>query len=306
MEKYYRILGLRPGASVEEVKKAYRKMALQHHPDLQSGNEERFKKIVEAYEMINSFSESQQKRRQMGPEELERFYELLKKAAQEKAREKAFANAAKVRARKREEQERSYRQAIYSFFGLALILIFSYKAYYWVLDWQISRNPMEVVAEVSGIERNRVVFEFPSGDSLVESRQYVRGASLRMYSAAGMPLKVGDQFRLFFRKDDPDYHRLDTYSISSKTFNRYIDITAKALIQFHFEQLDYASTELKNSEARCLALLVYEKYGLEGLVKCYHFDTHPLERFSTNSWTWHFFWNSDEMKEIRKACSMGK
>lgn len=305
MEKYYRILGLEPGASEEEVKKAYRKLAKRHHPDLQSGNEEHFKKIVEAYEMINSYRESSQKRRQMTPEELERFYDLIQRAAKEKAREKAFAHAAKVRERKRAEQDKSYRQAVYSFFALVFVIIFSYKSYHWFIDWQINRNPMEVVARVSGIERNRVVFEFPSGDSLVEARQYVRGSSLRMYSEAGMPLKVGDEFRLLYRKDDPDYHRLDTYSISSKTFNRYIDLAADALVRYHLDPLNPSTTKLGRSKAKCLALLVYEKYGLEGLVKCYHFDSHPLERFTTNSWTWYFFWDSDEMLEIREACSVG-
>lgn len=306
MEKYYRILGLEPDASEDEVKKAYRTLAKKHHPDLQSGNEERFKKIVEAYEMINSYQGTAPKRRQMTPEELERFYELLKEAAKEKAREKAFANAAKVRARKKAELDKSYRQAVYTFVILVFLIIFSYKSYYWFIDWQIERNPMQVVARVSGIERNRVVFEFPSGDSLVEARQYVRGSSLRMYSEAGMPLKVGDQFRLFFRLDDPDYHRLDTYSVSSKTFNRYIDIAADALVRYHLDPLDPSGTVISRSKAKCLALLVYEKYGLQGLVKCYHFDSHPLERFTTNSWTWYFFWNSDEMLEIREACSVGK
>lgn len=51
MSKYHDILGLKPGATEEEVKKAYRKKAMESHPD-KGGNEEEFKKIVDAYEIL--------------------------------------------------------------------------------------------------------------------------------------------------------------------------------------------------------------------------------------------------------------
>lgn len=52
---YYSILGLSKTASEEEIKKAYRKKALQFHPDKnQDANaEERFKEIGEAYEILS-------------------------------------------------------------------------------------------------------------------------------------------------------------------------------------------------------------------------------------------------------------
>jgi molecular chaperone DnaJ len=52
---YYEVLGLRRGASAEDVKKAYRQMALKHHPDRNPGNkeaEERFKEAAEAYSIL--------------------------------------------------------------------------------------------------------------------------------------------------------------------------------------------------------------------------------------------------------------
>jgi len=48
----YNILGLEKEASKEEIKKAYRKLALVHHPD-RGGNEEEFKKITKAYEILS-------------------------------------------------------------------------------------------------------------------------------------------------------------------------------------------------------------------------------------------------------------
>ena len=53
---YYRILGVPENASDGEIKKAYRKLAMQYHPDRNSGNEkwanEKFKEINEAYGIL--------------------------------------------------------------------------------------------------------------------------------------------------------------------------------------------------------------------------------------------------------------
>lgn len=49
---YYNTLGLKRGASADEIKKAYRKLAMQHHPD-RGGDEAMFKKISEAYDVLS-------------------------------------------------------------------------------------------------------------------------------------------------------------------------------------------------------------------------------------------------------------
>jgi molecular chaperone DnaJ len=52
MSDYYKTLGLEKGASRDEVKKAFRKKAAQHHPDKKTGNEEKYKEVTEAYSVL--------------------------------------------------------------------------------------------------------------------------------------------------------------------------------------------------------------------------------------------------------------
>ena len=56
MSDYYEILGVDKGASEDELKKVYRKLAMKYHPDRNSGDkaaEEKFKSISEAYSVLS-------------------------------------------------------------------------------------------------------------------------------------------------------------------------------------------------------------------------------------------------------------
>lgn len=57
---YYQVLGVDKGASSDEIKRAYRKLANQYHPDKESGDEAKFKEISEAYEVLGDAQKRQQ------------------------------------------------------------------------------------------------------------------------------------------------------------------------------------------------------------------------------------------------------
>jgi molecular chaperone DnaJ len=67
---YYKILGLGKNASDEEIKKAYRKLARQYHPDRNAGDkqaEERFKEISQAHDVLSDAEKRKQYDRGTGP-----------------------------------------------------------------------------------------------------------------------------------------------------------------------------------------------------------------------------------------------
>jgi molecular chaperone DnaJ len=57
---FYADLGVTPEADAAAIKKAYRKLAREHHPDAASGNESRFKEIGEAYSVLSDDEQRQQ------------------------------------------------------------------------------------------------------------------------------------------------------------------------------------------------------------------------------------------------------
>lgn len=303
MEEYYKILGVDPSVSDELLKKAYRKLAFQFHPDKQEGNEEKFREILEAYETILNWRKAKENIKSLSQAEKQKVYEHLKAKAQEKAKAEAHARAAKYRAKKVEEQNRAYTIAVYSFIGLIFTIYFGYQAYFWHLDFQINKDPQRSVATVVGIERNRVVYQFDYLDQDFTDRSYVSGYGIQMFADNGLPLKTGDQFIVNFSGQDLNYHRLDFYKVSTETFNRYIDIAAKALVRYSLDPLN-PSRAISLEKARCMALLIYDQKGLEGLAKIYHFDTNPLNKLGHNKFTWYFFKSSKDFEKALEECKL--
>src|SRR3984957_20189934 len=55
---YYQLLGVAKNCNAEDLKKAYRKLAMQYHPDRNPGNQEaehKFKEISEAYQVLSDY-----------------------------------------------------------------------------------------------------------------------------------------------------------------------------------------------------------------------------------------------------------
>lgn len=58
-QDYYEVLGVSKDASADEIKKAFRRLAVQYHPDKEGGDEAKFKEVNEAYEVLKDSSKRQ-------------------------------------------------------------------------------------------------------------------------------------------------------------------------------------------------------------------------------------------------------
>ena len=89
MNQYYQILKLEPGASKDEIKRAYRKLALIYHPDRNKSSdaEDQFIKISEAYELLMNY------RKPLTPNRFEQQQREAVAKAEEEARRKAYEYA---------------------------------------------------------------------------------------------------------------------------------------------------------------------------------------------------------------------
>jgi molecular chaperone DnaJ len=68
MKDYYKILGVQENSNDEDIKKAYRKLSKEYHPDVNPNGAERFKEIAEAYDNIGTKEKRDQlKSRQTNP-----------------------------------------------------------------------------------------------------------------------------------------------------------------------------------------------------------------------------------------------
>jgi len=89
--KYYRVLGLEPGAPIDEIKKAYRKCARRYHPDINKSAtaSDRFIITTEAYQFLLAHH----KKKQLDSEEIREFINEWERYQREQARRKAYAHA---------------------------------------------------------------------------------------------------------------------------------------------------------------------------------------------------------------------
>ena len=303
MDHYYQVLGLNANASKEEVKKAYRRLAMRYHPDLNPSGKEKFKEIVEAYEVINGYRRTKKQNRNLSEEERQRLYELLKKAAEEKAKKKAFERAALRREQKQEEQNKSYRTAIISLITIIILAFIGIHSYKFGLSVYISAKPSNSIAEVIGLERNRIVYRFKVDDEYYRDKAYVRGVGLQMLAGNGMPLKVGDTFSLQFRAGSPQWHRIIYDRVSSATFNCYLDQITKRILQLHQNNNSHGE-EITQHKARCLALLTYQHFGIKAWSAIYFSEQNPFENYANNWVTWYFFQFSPLYKEALVDCQL--
>tara|TARA_R110002096_G_scaffold132768_3_gene283289 strand:+ start:56234 stop:57169 length:936 start_codon:yes stop_codon:yes gene_type:complete len=303
LKSYFQILGLQEGASQDDIKKAYRKLALKYHPDVNPGQQAKVKflKIVEAYEFLSQQTISNSSRK-LKQKDLEKIRDLAKRAAEYEAKKRKYERAKKIKEKKEKEQARQYTLGFYTLIGIIIAFFSIRAAYKWYHQMIIDRDPVVSTAMVVGIGQNRMVYEFQVGDHYYEDDMYVSGSGLEMRSDNGFPLKIGDEFEVTYNRNKPNYNKLNFERVSTEVMNRYLFMTSNKFREiFQEEWKDYSDSEIKRS-SDCLTLLIFDKYQYEGIRKVFHYNKSISSNFSNNSIGWYFFTRKEEFKKIKLQC----
>lgn len=128
-KNYYHILNLTPSASEEDIKQAYRSLAKQYHPDVNSSSDahEKFLEISEAYEcLIEQAAQGRSGISDYDPEDplTKQYIEELRRKAKERAHENARRKSEKKKKAQEEYQESGLYDVVLVLSYLGRILLF--------------------------------------------------------------------------------------------------------------------------------------------------------------------------------------
>jgi hypothetical protein len=306
MQRYYSILGIPPGASKEEIKKAYRKKAMQYHPDRNRDRNarEKFLEILEAYEfLIGGGATTRKKAPAEGQNAEQSFEDIMRDLAKKRAKEKYRERVREFRRRQAEEQNKEFIKAIYvlvSIIVLAGSVYLGNKLYNYLM---VLSDPVERMASVYSISPRHVHIRYTHNDTLYLQSLYVSKTRDEMKGTTGMPLFKGDKFVVRFNASNPNHFMLFFNRVSPKTLQRYLGLATFRLIEIYEREWSMLNFDEKKYLASCVAGEIYRKFGLEGLSQVYYFDTFLLENTKHNSLSWFFFKQNGEYKQLLEHCT---
>ncbi|HEX7736990.1 MAG TPA: DnaJ domain-containing protein [Ktedonobacteraceae bacterium] len=108
---YYKLLGVAASASAAEIKKAYRRLAREHHPDVNaSARDEQIKRLNEAYEIL-----SNARKRAAYDELLREARERAEEILAERERQRQQASPPPAEEDEQKEPEMTWMQGIFGF-----------------------------------------------------------------------------------------------------------------------------------------------------------------------------------------------
>jgi len=283
MSKYHSILGIPVTASPNQIKRAYHKLALKYHPDVNPSHdaEEKFKEIKRAYEFLIT---PQHSHLDYHKEELAKQQkEQLERAKREKLR--------KIKLRMeylQQERDRAFKQsmkqATYSLCAIILVLFFWNKKDDWMTYFVLKKDYQLTTASISHVGFRTVQYTFMvNGDSYTSQKRVAKSQNV-MLMDDGMPAIIGMEYNVKFNIDNPRYNKIHYVNISKKTLDTYLQMTAIKIL--HTQEFEFL-----NSEPQALVFLkkVYGTFGVDGISQIFFYDESFLENFSNNKISYYFF-----------------
>ncbi len=298
MRDYYKILGLPVNASEQEVKKAYRKLALKYHPDKNNdgGSDSRFLEISEAYEMIMSPKSINFEKKTKEQQQKHREEELKK--ARARAKENLRKRYNDLKRQEEKEQSKQYLIGAYIFVSIVMLIIVSYSSYYAWFNNQAYANSDTVMGSITFVDYRSFNIKFKTAERLYDLNKNGNRSFEDLNGENGMPLEVGEEFLVVYNKQNPEYFDVLYEPLTKQTFRIYEQITT-AKIEYYLKENNYKFEEYR---ANCMFHLLYKEFGVDGLAHMYFFNEPLIENTDHNSWKFKSFSNQQAFINCVNFC----
>jgi hypothetical protein len=310
VDRYYQILGLKPGASKQEIKRAYRKLALKYHPDRNKSADARdsFLLVKTAYEYL------------VNPKPAPAFSKVRSNAADLERRRAEAQRRKDERDRLRREAHRRFmekqaeidevnRKTFLKLVVLVSIVLFlsalGYYGHKFFVNLSIDVDRAYSVAEVTSVFPRRIYYQYNAEGKVFRDRMYVSKSFRETLSGNGMPVAKGDRFEVHFRRGKADLHRINFKKMDPGTLRRYLNEVSLSVMDIYEEELKSTS---KKPEfiANCITMMTYETYGITGLSQLYFHDEPWIENTRNNKYTSRRFRKDADFKMILRHCGLQK
>jgi hypothetical protein len=308
LDKYYKILGVQPGASKQEIKRAYRKLALRYHPDRNRSDAagDSFLLIKTAYEYLMNPRPAPAGKSRSQPSDLHRrrAEALRRKEERDRIRMEAHLKFQQRQAEIDEQNKRVFMRLVVIVSIVLFLGTLGFYGYKFYINMSIDAARSYSIAEVTSVFPRRIYYQYKAEGKVYKDRMYVGKSFKETLSGNGMPVMKGDRFEVHFRSGRPDMHRINFKKMGPSTLRRYLEETRLAILEIYMDELKGLSLKSPEQAAACISMLTYETYGVNGLAKLYFYDEPWIENTKNNKYTSRSFRKDSDFKMILRHCGV--
>ncbi|HOU98388.1 MAG TPA: hypothetical protein PLP65_06040 [Bacteroidales bacterium] len=188
------------------------------------------------------------------------------------------------------------------FLSPILLILFIYKGVEWYNEYQLTNNSEETWATVTRVSLGGIRDEFDSDNIefqyVVEGETYFGYGSERVnehfvFNKYDLPIFPNHRYRLKYVKNKPTIYKIKFEQPDIKTILSYLNDVSQIIIN---------KEKINHNIAYCIARNVFKKFGFDGLAQFYFHDAYMVDNFKHNSSSFHSFWTSAKVQEIKKHC----
>ncbi|MFN3952444.1 MAG: J domain-containing protein [Thermaurantimonas sp.] len=305
--KYYQILGLPPGASREQVKRAYRKLAKKYHPDVTSAPEDliKFRQIKNAYEILTgrstysripvrfrTYPGTQNSKSFESAKNLDAFRRKYGMTKEEWIQRKAASE--RIRQKYSEESFKALKSGLFWAVIFTIIVNTFYpmsKKYF--NNYMAHKNQEKSIATISYVVGNDVGFVFRTADRIVRTEIRCSFFNNISYLPNGFPALKHDMYHVLYNRNNPKYFKIDFENLHETTKRAYM---TRCVEKIRVNPGPFV--DIPHENIPLFIQKVYDTFGLEGLTIVYHHSTRFHKNIRYNSLVYFFFKRNKLYKEI--------